>query len=129
MATTDATITNLLAWTVAGGAHWSPSIEVRDDGARGRGVFVNAGADIPEGTLLLKLPAALAVTPEQGKIAGMVATGTCSGLVGLILTLVRELYVVAPRQPFPECLATTALPGVACLWSAAVRTQAIPTTS
>eukprot|EP01044_Picomonas_judraskeda_P011348 COSAG03_NODE_1536_length_3911_cov_2.531742_4_plen_481_part_00 len=113
----DEAVAGLLRWASLGGAHFSPSIAVRD-GDVGRGVYCMAA--VRTGDLLLRLPDSLAVRPS-GAIAALVAGGECSPLLGLVLTLVHELFVAAPRKPFFELLAATFLPGLPCLWSAAER--------
>ena len=113
----DEPVAALLRWATRNGAYFSPSIAVRD-GDSGRGIYCVAA--VRSGDLLLRLPDSLAVR-SGGVIAGLVASGECSRLLGLVLTLVHELFVAAPRKPFFDLLAATTLPGIPCLWSAAER--------
>jgi hypothetical protein len=120
----DETVAALLHWATQRGAHFSPSLAVRD-GDAGRGVFCVAA--VRSGDLLLRLPDSMAVRPLGGPIAALVAHGECSQLLGLVLTLVHELFVAAPRKPFFALLAATPLPRVPCLWSAAERLHLVGT--
>ena len=104
---------HLISWARQRGAEWSSSLDVKD-GARGRGVFANR--PIRPGDLLLRLPTSLAVRPS-GRLADLVAQGECSNLLALVLTVMHELFVRAPRLPFFHLLATSPPPGCPLLWS------------
>jgi hypothetical protein len=111
-------IARLLDWAMERGAVWSGALEVKA-GSRGRGVFCTEA--IKSGELLLQLPQALAVGPLP-QIATLVKSGECSGLLGLVLTLVHSLHTCdSDGTPFFQDLAATELPGIPAFWSAAER--------
>ena len=111
-------IARLLDWATERGAVWSGALEVKA-GSRGRGVFCTE--KIKSGELLLQLPQALAVGPLP-QIATLVKSGECSGLLGLVLTLVHSLHTRdSDGTPFFQDLAATELPGIPAFWSAAER--------
>ena len=118
----------LLEWATGRGAVWAGALEVKA-GARGRGVF--CAEAVKSGELLLRLPHSLAVRPLP-QIATLVAGGECSGVLGLVLTLIHGLQLhggpSAATTPFFRDLAETELPGIPAFWLPSERAHLTGTT-
>ena len=109
-----AQVDRLLAHTTAAGAIIHPSLHVRDGADRGRGIFATAAIEC--GAVLLHVPQSLAVAPEP-PLADLVASGRCSRLLALALTVLHELHVREPKAPFFDLLAASPLPATPSLWA------------
>ena len=105
-------VSNLLAHARAAGAELHEKVVVKE-GQRGRGLF--AAAPIAKGALLLSVPLSHAVVPA-GPLADLVPT-RCSRLLALALTVLHEIHVKSPRDPFFEMLAASPLPATPSLWT------------
>ena len=97
------------------GARWSALLEVRE-GPRGRGVFAKQA--IAHNDLLLRLPLSMMIHPPD-KLAEMVASGECSKILALALTVVHGLHVSSPRTKFFDLLAASPPPDLPMLWDSA----------
>ena len=105
-------VSKLLAHARAAGAELHEKVVVKE-GQRGRGLF--AAAPIAKGALLLSVPLSHAVVPA-GPLADLVPT-RCSRLLALALTVLHEIHVKSPRDPFFEMLAASPLPPTPSLWT------------
>ncbi|KOO24456.1 hypothetical protein Ctob_003206, partial [Chrysochromulina tobinii] len=105
-------VRDLIAHARAAGAELHEAVVVKE-GQRGRGLF--AAAPIANGALLLSVPLSHAVVPA-GPLADLVPT-RCSRLLALALTVLHEIHVKSPRDPFFEMLAVSPLPATPSLWT------------
>ena len=105
-------VSDLIAHARAAGAELHEAVVVKE-GQRGRGLF--AAAPIANGALLLSVPLSHAVVPA-GPLADLVPT-RCSRLLALALTVLHEIHVKSPRDPFFEMLAASPLPATPSLWT------------
>ena len=114
-ATSAREVDELLTYATAGGATIHAALSVRAGQERGRGIFATEA--IANNTLLLRVPLSLAVLPAKGSLADLVASGGCSRLLALALTVLHELHVKEPRAPYFDLLAASPLPSTPSLWS------------
>jgi len=105
-------VSDLIAHARAAGAELHEAVVVKE-GQRGRGLF--AAAPIANGALLLSVPLSHAVVPA-GPLADLVPT-RCSRLLALALTVLHEIHVKSPRDPFFEMLAASPFPATPSLWT------------
>ena len=84
-ATSAREVDELLTYATAGGATIHAALSVRAGQERGRGIFATEA--IANNTLLLRVPLSLAVLPAKGSLADLVASGGCSRLLALALTV------------------------------------------
>ena len=91
------------------------SLAIRD-GERGRGVFATVA--IAKGTPLITIPSALAVRPLDA-MAQRIASGECSRLLALVLTVVHGIHFRCEENPFFALLQTSPPPDCPLLWEEA----------